>query len=108
VNGKEEKKGRTIELTRSKWRSYFERVIEFEYDPAKSESNLEKHGIDFEQARELRVVVSARTEPEPRYARMGQYREKVWACICTNRSGRVRIISVRRSRDGEKEKYYNR
>jgi uncharacterized DUF497 family protein len=27
--------------------------MNFEYDPAKSVSNLEKHGIDFEQAQEL-------------------------------------------------------
>jgi uncharacterized DUF497 family protein len=88
-------------------------MIEFEYDPAKSESNREKHGIDFDQAQKLwmdeqALVVSARTELEPRYALIGQYQEKVWTCIFTNRSGRVRIISVRRSRDVEKEKYYNR
>ena len=87
--------------------------MNFEYDTAKSSSNLEKHGIDFEQAQELwkdeqALVVSARTEHEPRYALIGHYQEKVWTCIFTNRSGRIRIISVRRSRDVEKEKYHNR
>ena len=27
--------------------------MKFEYDPAKSESNKAKHGIDFEEAKEL-------------------------------------------------------
>ena len=27
--------------------------MQFEYDPNKSDSNLEKHGIDFEEAQEL-------------------------------------------------------
>ena len=87
--------------------------MKFEYDPAKSDSNLEKHGIDFKQGQELwmdgqALIVPARTETEPRYALIGLCMGKVWTCVFTNRSGRIRIISVRRSRDGEKEKYYNR
>jgi len=27
--------------------------VEFEYDPVKSETNKQKHGIDFERAKEL-------------------------------------------------------
>jgi len=27
--------------------------VEFEYDPVKSEANKEKHGLDFERAKEL-------------------------------------------------------
>ena len=30
-----------------------ETIPEFEYDRAKSDANVEKHGIDFEQAQEL-------------------------------------------------------
>lgn len=87
--------------------------MKFEYDPAKSESNRVKHGIDFDQARNLwmdeqALIVTARTDTEPRYALIGQYAGKIWTCIFTKRSDRIRIISVRRSRDGEKEKYHNR
>lgn len=39
----------TIPLSRFLGKS----AIEFEYDPNKSAANLEKHGIDFEQAQEL-------------------------------------------------------
>lgn len=88
-------------------------MIEFEYDQAKSDSNLEKHGIDFTQAQKLwrdeqALIVPARTDVEPRYALIGQCLGKLWTCIFTQRSGRIRIISARRARDGEKEKYHNR
>jgi uncharacterized protein len=32
---------------------YFYTLMEFEYDPAKSETNKKKHGIDFEEAQDL-------------------------------------------------------
>ena len=38
--------------------------MEFEFDPAKSESNLEKHGVDFVQAQQL--------WQDPMRARQGQ------------------------------------
>jgi uncharacterized DUF497 family protein len=87
--------------------------MKFEYDPAKSESNWKKHGMDFDHARDLwldeqGLIVPARTEQEPRFALIAQCDGKVWTCIFTRRSNRIRIISVRRARDVEKEKYYNR
>jgi uncharacterized DUF497 family protein len=87
--------------------------MKFEYDPAKSASNREKHGIDFDQARSLwmderALIVRARTDTELRYALIGQSVGKLWTCIFTKRSECIRIISVRRARDGEKEKYNNR
>lgn len=87
--------------------------MKFEDDSAKSESNQKKHGIGFDQARDLwldeqGLIVPARTELEPRHALIAQCDGKVWTCIFTKRSDRIRIISVRRSRDGEKEKYHNR
>ena len=87
--------------------------MKFEYDQAKFGSNRMKHGIDFDQARDLwlderALIVPARTELEPRYALIAQSVGQVWTCIFTKRSDRIRIISVRRSRDGEKEKYLNR
>ena len=47
--------------------------MEFEFDPAKSERNKEKHGIDFLKARALwddsdRVEFPARSDDEDRYA----------------------------------------
>jgi hypothetical protein len=80
--------------------------MEFEFDPAKSTANQEKHGIDFGRAQELwrdsmRVEVPARTVDEPRWLVIGQIDGKHWSAVVTFREERIRIISVRRSRDEE-------
>ena len=83
---------------------------EFEYDPQKSKSNLEKHGIDFEQAQSLwddvnLVEISAKTVDEPRSLVIGHIEGKYWSAIITNRNSMIRIISVRRSRPSEVSLY---
>ena len=80
--------------------------MEFEFDPAKSAVNQEKHGIDFGRAQELwrdsmRVEVPARTVDEPRWLVIGRIDGKHWSAVVTHREERTRIISVRRSRDEE-------
>jgi len=84
--------------------------MEFEYDPRKSASNLEKHGIDFEQAKGLwqdarALFVTARSTDEERFAVVAQLGEKSWTCIFTLRDQRIRIISARRARNEEEERY---
>jgi uncharacterized protein len=80
--------------------------VEFEFDPAKSASNLEKHGIDFTAAQALwqdvmRVEIPARTVDEARWLMIGQIGGKHWSVVVTYREQRVRIISARRSRKEE-------
>lgn len=80
--------------------------MEFEFDPAKSASNLEKHGIDFTAAQALwqdvmRVEIPARTVDEARWLVIGQIGGKHWSVVVTYREQRVRIISARRSRKEE-------
>jgi uncharacterized DUF497 family protein len=79
---------------------------EFEFDPAKSEANLLKHGIDFTEAQTLwrdtrRIEVPARTTDEPRWMVIGQIGGRVWSAVVTYRDEYVRIISVRLSRQSE-------
>ena len=86
--------------------------MDFEFGEAKSLINAEKHGIDFTEAQllwrdERRLVVEARSEPEPRYALVASHAGKLWTAIFTVREDRIRIISVRRSRHGEEEGYHN-
>ena len=86
--------------------------MEFEFDPAKSESNREKHGIDFDEAQELwddpnHLIVPARSITEERYALIGEKNKKLWVCIFTLRKENLRIISARRARKDEKEGYYH-
>ncbi|MES5043831.1 BrnT family toxin [Rhizobium nepotum] len=83
--------------------------MDFEFDLAKSESNKDKHGIDFIEAQALwldekRLVVPLETTSEERYI-VAQLRGKCWSAVYTNRNDRLRIISVRRSRDKEKHRY---
>lgn len=78
----------------------------FEYDPQKSQSNLEKHGIDFESAQNLwqdadLIEVSASTSDEPRSLVIGKIGSKHWSAVITYRTPNIRIISVRRSRKAE-------
>ena len=78
----------------------------FEYDPAKSQANKAKHGIDFEEARALwddpnLLEVPARTSDEPRFLVIGRIADKHWSAVVTYRADRVRIISVRRAREEE-------
>lgn len=81
-------------------------MADFEFDPAKSESNLVKHGIDFVAAQALwndpdLLEIPARTDDEPRFLVIGRIGSKVWSGVITYRSSVIRLISVRRSRPEE-------
>ena len=82
----------------------------FEFDPAKSESNKEKHGIDFVQAQALwedadLLEIPAQTLDEPRYVVIGRIASVHWSGVVTYRGETIRIISIRRSRKEEVELY---
>lgn len=83
---------------------------EFEFDEAKSQANLEKHGIDFRAAQKLwrdpyLLEIRAKLEDEPRFLLIGRIAEKHWSAVVTYRDARIRLISVRRSRKKEVELY---
>jgi hypothetical protein len=85
--------------------------MRFEFDAAKSKTNLAKHGIDFEMAQELwrdveGLVAPSRQPKEPRKLLIAQRNGKLWTAIFTERGDAIRIISVRRSRDNERNAYY--
>ena len=84
--------------------------MEFEFDHKKSQSNQEKHGIDFVEAQVLwededRLEVPAKTLDEPRSVIFGKIESKVWAAVVTYRKETIRIISVRRARKREVKLY---
>lgn len=84
--------------------------MEFEFDPHKSDANKKKHGIDFVEAQALwsdpdLLEVPARSEDEFRCVVIGLIEDKCWSAIITYRGDRVRIISIRRARQEEKEAY---
>ena len=78
----------------------------FEFDETKSQVNLRKHGISFDDAQVLwddprLLEIPAKTEDEPRYLVIGLIHEKHWSAVITYRGTNIRIISVRRSRTEE-------
>ena len=80
--------------------------MDFEFDPAKSASNLDKHGIDFETAQRIWndenwLELTLPMTDETRHLVVGKIDGKHWAAIVAYRLDRVRIISVRRARDVE-------
>jgi hypothetical protein len=84
--------------------------MDFEYDLVKSNSNKQKHGIDFEEAQLLwldinRVEIEARSTNESRVMVIGRIGKKYWSAIITYRQKKVRIISVRRSKVQEVNLY---
>lgn len=90
---------------------YFLRTMPaFQFDEAKSRSNLEKHGIAFNEAQTLWydpyiIEIPAKTTDEARFLVIGRIHEKHWSAVVTPRHGDIRIISVRRSRTNEVEIY---
>jgi uncharacterized DUF497 family protein len=84
--------------------------MEFEFDKSKSESNKDKHGIDFTEAQSLwedpdLIEIPARTTDEPRFLVIGKINNIHWSGVITYRDTRTRIISVRRSRLEEVDIY---
>jgi uncharacterized DUF497 family protein len=91
----------------------------FEFDEQKSRTNKEKHGIDFRQAQALwddadlfqveakasTIALDGKLLIEKRYGVVGEIDGKCWTAVFTQRGGYVRLISVRRARSNEQEKY---
>ena len=85
----------------------------FEFDPDKSQANVEKHGIDFEQAQTLwrdpdGLDVPSKYPRESRRLWIAAREGKLWTAIYTAGEGKARISSVRRSRENERNAYYER
>ncbi|HIG29470.1 MAG TPA: BrnT family toxin [Verrucomicrobiales bacterium] len=86
--------------------------MKFEYDIRKSLKNKKKQGIDFETAQELWndsncIIFRARSDDEERFAILALLKSTLWIVFFTYREEKVRIISVRKTRKGEKSLYEN-
>jgi uncharacterized protein len=84
----------------------------FEWDENKSKSNLQKHGVDFVQARlvfedENRIeTVDDRVDyGETRYKVVGKAIDLILSVIFTIRGFAIRIISARAASKKEREEY---
>ena len=83
----------------------------FEYDKKKSTMNKSKHGIDFKEAQDLWddpysfELPSQNSDDEDRFLVLGSINSKNYTAIITYRDTKIRIISVRRSREKETKLY---
>jgi len=91
--------------------SPFERLPAFEWDEKKRTSNLEKHGIDFEDAVEVfygvNLFCQSYRNNEERWIAIGETEGRIIAVVFTQRENALRIISARRARKNEEEQYRN-
>ncbi len=83
-------------------------MAKFDRDPNKERGNVEKHGIDFLTALELWSGDYLELETRPgnddsRNLVIGEVGGWVWTAVITHRGDTIRIISVRRARDYERE-----
>ena len=86
--------------------------MEIEWDNNKAASNLIKHKIDFEDAKNI-FLDSNRLEradkrdySETRIQVIGIVNQVVLFVVYTQRNGRYRIISARRANKNERRQYY--
>ena len=83
---------------------------DFEWDPRKSEANLEKHGISFPDVIDLfqapYLTVSSDRSSEARWLAIGEIWGRVVTIVYTERNGRKRLISARMARSYERQAYY--
>lgn len=81
----------------------------FEWDDDKNRQNIEKHGIDFEDAIDIFdgpiLLYRSDRNHEERWAAIGKSNDHVIAVIFTRRKDIIRIISARSARKNEKESY---
>jgi hypothetical protein len=84
--------------------------MRFEWDERKRRSNLEKHGLDFFDVSAVFegphiIVPSAYDGGEMRFLAVGVFEGRLVTVVYTARSEAIRIISFRRARHEERQKY---
>ncbi|MCA2621055.1 MULTISPECIES: BrnT family toxin [unclassified Microcystis] len=86
--------------------------MEIEWDNNKAASNLIKHKIDFEDAKNIFLDPNRleredkRDYNEARIQVIGIVNQVVLFVVYTKRNGRYRIISARRANKNERRQYY--
>ena len=84
--------------------------LDFEWDENKRLTNIQKHGIDFEDAigiweDDVVEVPSRSQHGENRLVAFGVLEDRMIAVVYTDREGARRIVSARRASRNEREDY---
>jgi uncharacterized DUF497 family protein len=86
---------------------------EFEWEPEKAESNLQKHGVSFAEAATVFFDLLSITVPDPlhsasenRFVITGlSYQHRHLVVVHSDRDDRIRLISARLATPAERKKY---
>jgi uncharacterized DUF497 family protein len=85
----------------------------FEWDTTKNKSNLDKHGVDFNQAKEvfkdenkIETPDNRKDYGEQRFKIIGLAIDLILSVIYTMRGTVIRIISARAASKKERDDYY--
>ena len=88
--------------------------MNFEWDENKNKSNQEKHGIDFNDAKEIFEDNNRKTSPDLRYdydedrwITIGKLLDIIIVVVYTMRDTAYRIISARYAKKKERKSYNN-
>jgi uncharacterized DUF497 family protein len=85
--------------------------VDYEWDETKRRSNLAKHGVDFAQVSAFEWGSVQEQEDrrknygERRWIGVGKIDDLAYVLIYTRRSGRVRVISLRKASQREFRRY---
>ena len=87
--------------------------LDFEWDDAKAEANLDKHGVDFHDAiqvfsdlRRMEYLDPCREYGEDRFVTVGVAEGRLLVVVYTERGRRIRIISARQATSRERRTYH--
>ena len=87
----------------------------FEWDEAKNNANVRKHGVDFETAKRIfegpvvTRIDHRKDYGEDRYITIGRVGRAALVVVAhTNRDGHIRLISARPASRKEKQAYHER
>ncbi len=83
--------------------------MDIDFDPVKDRINQEKHGIGFDRVEDFDFdtavfEVDPRHYTETRYRAIGWIGDRLYMLVYTIRSGRIRVISLRKANKREVRK----
>jgi len=86
-------------------------MVRIEFDPAKNEANIAKHGVDMASAEQfefdtaLLTVDTRQSYGETRHIAIGYIAERLHMLVFTKRGPNVRVISLRKANRREERAY---
>jgi uncharacterized DUF497 family protein len=86
--------------------------VKFERDDQKNQTNIQKHGVNFEDAKaifeDVRITAIDTRQPygEIKQISLGTIHGRICVVVYTKRNGAIRIISARKANQRERRRYY--